>query len=153
MQGFLQGLTARMSCANCPARGFSSGSDITIGDYWELNRNYPDLYDEKGMSLLFVCTSKGDDFLHRIQMPFFLKSISMEDVDMENTHETLYHSIRLHPNRQVFYSKLKGKKSKINKLIAQYLKRQLTFKEKMVIVLKKLLGAHYYSLQGLWRKK
>lgn len=153
MQGFLQGLTVRTSCANCSARRFSSGSDIMIGDYWELSKCYPDLYDEKGMSLIFACTSKGDDLLHRIQMPFFLKSISMEDVDMEDTHGTLYRSIRLHPNRQVFYSKQNGKKSKISKLIAECLKEHLTLKGKLVIVLKKLLGVHYYSLRKIWRKK
>lgn len=106
MQGFMHGLTVRTSCANCCARGFTSGSDIMIGDYWELSKFYPNLYDEKGMSLVFACSEKGEAWIKRIPQPSILKQIRWDDVDTREMHGTLFRSIRLHPNRKLFFDRL-----------------------------------------------
>ncbi len=59
IQGFLQNLYLRPSCHKCPAKSFRSGSDLTIADYWGINRLYPDYDDDKGVGLVTVNTEKG----------------------------------------------------------------------------------------------
>lgn len=59
MQGFLKNLYLRPSCHACPARSGTSGSDITIADYWGIARWLPDFDDDKGVGLVMIHTPQG----------------------------------------------------------------------------------------------
>lgn len=59
MSLFLQDMSLRPSCYDCPARNGRSGSDITMADLWNVTEAAPDFDDDKGVSLLLVNTSKG----------------------------------------------------------------------------------------------
>lgn len=59
MRSMLHNFMLRPSCYNCPARKGSSGSDILLGDFWGINRCYPEFYSEKGVSLVLAYTEKG----------------------------------------------------------------------------------------------
>lgn len=59
MKGFLKGLYLRPSCHACPARSGKSGSDITLGDFWGVQKFYPQMDDDKGTSLVLVNSDKG----------------------------------------------------------------------------------------------
>lgn len=54
MRGFLTDLYLRPSCHACPAKCFKSGSDITIGDFWGIERVMPEIDDDKGVSVVFA---------------------------------------------------------------------------------------------------
>ena len=54
MRGFLQNLYLRPSCHACPSKGHTSGSDITLGDYWGIEKIHPDFDDDKGCSLVIL---------------------------------------------------------------------------------------------------
>lgn len=56
---FLQDMTLRPSCYNCPARNGKSGSDITLADLWNVPEAAPAYHDDKGTSAVFVYTQKG----------------------------------------------------------------------------------------------
>ncbi|MBO4590072.1 MAG: Coenzyme F420 hydrogenase/dehydrogenase, beta subunit C-terminal domain [Bacteroidaceae bacterium] len=59
MKGFLKNFYLRPSCYKCPAKGGRSCSDITIGDYWGVEKQHPAFFDEKGVSLVLANTEKG----------------------------------------------------------------------------------------------
>lgn len=59
MQVFLKDLCIRPSCTICPAKKGKSGSDITIADYWGIDKLYPEFDDDKGVSLVLINSSKG----------------------------------------------------------------------------------------------
>lgn len=59
MRSMLHNFMLRPSCYNCPARKGSSGSDILLGDFWGINRCYPDFYNENGVSLVLAYTENG----------------------------------------------------------------------------------------------
>ena len=59
MKGFFSDLYLRPSCYNCPSKSLSSGSDITIADYWRIERIHPELDDDMGVSAVIVKTEKG----------------------------------------------------------------------------------------------
>lgn len=64
MKGFLSNVYLRPSCYHCPVKGGRSHSDLTIADYWCIDRVLPEVKDDdKGISLLFVNTKKGKCFV------------------------------------------------------------------------------------------
>lgn len=65
MRGFLKNLYCRPSCANCRFRQFATGSDIAIGDFWGLNRFYPEKDDDRGCNQILILSEKGNTFFER----------------------------------------------------------------------------------------
>ena len=59
MQAFLQNLILRPSCYACPSKKGQSNSDITLADFWGVEKFLPSLNDDKGVSLLLANSEKG----------------------------------------------------------------------------------------------
>ena len=83
MQIFLKDFCLRPSCHTCPAKSGKSGSDLTIADYWGINRILPHMDDDKGTNLVIIHTNKGN-------MAYSELSIN----SMESTYEQ---AIRFNP--------------------------------------------------------
>lgn len=73
MQVFLSDLSLRPSCYNCKFKSGSSGSDITLGDFWGIDRIDPAIDDDRGMSLILVNTSKGERSVRECGMKSYEK--------------------------------------------------------------------------------
>lgn len=58
-RGFLNHLYVRPSCYQCPAKSGRSQADITIADFWGIDKLYPSLDDNKGYSIVCANTDKG----------------------------------------------------------------------------------------------
>ena len=59
MKAFLRNLSLRPSCTRCRFKSFSSGADITMGDFWgstEMGNSYN---DDVGISVVALNTPKG----------------------------------------------------------------------------------------------
>ncbi|WP_040330568.1 Coenzyme F420 hydrogenase/dehydrogenase, beta subunit C-terminal domain [Clostridium ihumii] len=54
----------RPSCENCPYTDIHRVSDITIADYWGIEKYDTAWYDTKGVSLISVSTEKGHQLLN-----------------------------------------------------------------------------------------
>lgn len=59
MQAFLKNLILRPSCYNCKVKSGRSESDITIADYWGVNKFHPEMDDDMGTSLVLTYSPKG----------------------------------------------------------------------------------------------
>lgn len=66
MQLFLNNLSIRPSCFNCPSKSGRSGSDITLADYWGIEDHYPNMDDDKGTSLILVNTDRAISIVDRL---------------------------------------------------------------------------------------
>lgn len=78
MAGFLQNYYLRPSCYSCPIKACSIchskcrdvptvfASDITLGDYWGIEAAHPEFFDDMGVSLVIVHTSKGAEAMSRL---------------------------------------------------------------------------------------
>lgn len=71
MRLFLTNLSIRPSCFKCPAKQGKSCSDITLADYWGIDRLYPQADDDKGISLIIVNSDKGSEFLRDQNIKMF----------------------------------------------------------------------------------
>ena len=54
MKGFLRNLYLRPSCYACAAKSGKSGSNLTIADFWGIEKIHPEWDDNRGVSALLV---------------------------------------------------------------------------------------------------
>ena len=99
MRGFLADVYLRPSCYACPAKSGKSGSDITIADFWGIDKIDPKYDDDKGCGLIFINTEKGGDIYRR--MDVCSKEKMFKDCIKYNS--AYYQSSNPHPNRQRFF--------------------------------------------------
>lgn len=68
------GYINRKSCFNCPFTTINRNADITIGDYWGIEKYYPDLKNEisKGISLIITHSTKGNEIFHILNNYMYL---------------------------------------------------------------------------------
>lgn len=78
MIGFLQNLYLRPSCYQCQFKSIERVSDITIADFWGIENNYPELDDDKGISLIIIHSNKGTNLLNTINRSIFIKSVDLD---------------------------------------------------------------------------
>ena len=53
-QLYMSNLMLRPSCYECPSRSGKSRSDITLGDFWGIDKVMPEFDDDKGTSLFII---------------------------------------------------------------------------------------------------
>lgn len=63
MRAFLSDMILRPSCHDCRAKQGRSHSDVTIADFWGIDREIPDMDDDKGTGLVLGNTEKGRNAL------------------------------------------------------------------------------------------
>lgn len=69
----------RSSCGRCHYANFCRPSDFTIGDYWGWEKLSPNLNkDNKGCSLLFINTAKGQELFKNVKQKLYYLPTSQE---------------------------------------------------------------------------
>lgn len=89
---FLNSFTYRESCYKCPFASSSRVSDITIGDYWGINKYNPEMLSEnggpfdakKGISCVLINTEMGKYFFEKHKKAFNFRKTDLEKVRKEN---------------------------------------------------------------------
>ena len=66
MNLFYKGLINRPSCGRCQFTKINRCSDITIGDYWKIDKIVPLFEDRLGVSVVIVNTTKGEKLFKQI---------------------------------------------------------------------------------------
>lgn len=80
----------RPSCYDCKFTTTNRPSDITIGDFWGIEKSLPDFKDDKGVSLVLINTEKGNNFFDSIKGDIVSKQSSLENCMQPNLqHPTL----------------------------------------------------------------
>ncbi len=147
MKGFLMNLYGRPSCTNCQFKNFTSGSDITLGDFWGIETIDSDFYDSKGVSLVCINTKKGTTIFDRVSKgDIKIKKFPINVVVKQNP--SLIKSVADNKYKEYFYKDLNNTNINICKLIKKYtkvpIKKRLennvyTIKEKTKINIKKAM--------------
>lgn len=63
---FMNGDCYRMSCYQCPFACMERCGDLTIGDFWAVNKYKPEMFSSKGVSSVGVNTGKGKILLSKM---------------------------------------------------------------------------------------
>lgn len=64
---FYSRIMMRPACYNCKYMNFNRPSDITIADFWGIEKHMPEFFDNKGVSLVLVNNLKGEKLFNKIQ--------------------------------------------------------------------------------------
>lgn len=104
MLGFVNNLYLRPSCAQCQFKGLSRCADITLGDYWDVWSQHPEIDDDKGVSLVLVSTKKGAEHWCKI-----LEKVNALAVDIRialDQNPSAHNSSEPHVNREKFFNRM-----------------------------------------------
>lgn len=137
MRGFLQNLYVRPICHRCivrrfespaPGRGLSSGSDLTLGDYWGIRHHYPQMDDNGGTSLVLVHSERGRSALWAISADLTMQPTPLHTALQGNP--ALLRSAQAHRQRHHFFAAFASSPRAtpsipLNTLIEQFLRPTL----------------------------
>ncbi len=104
---FLQSYIYRDSCYSCKYAGKKRASDITIGDYWGIEKEHPELVEcgkvdpRGGISCLIVNTNKGTEFLEQYRQGVNLFDSSFEKAAAGNAQ--LCEPSKMNSNRNIVF--------------------------------------------------
>lgn len=123
MRGFLNDLFTKPSCSKCPARNYTSRSDITVADAWGVDRFHPELNDEKGISHILINSEKGEEIFNSLKTCLDYITVSYEEILPRTLHLPLTASSKQNPYRDDFFRQIllgKTVQETSNKLINKY---------------------------------
>ena len=128
----------RHSCYNCKFKKIVRISDITIADYWGIDKAIPGFNDNKGVSLVIVNTEKGCKIFDVCKKDIIWKTAKLED-SMQNSLRFSYQE----PSGRIEFwqlyksSGLKGCMKEMQK--QNRLKEMINLKEKSVRFAKRVV--------------
>jgi coenzyme F420-reducing hydrogenase beta subunit len=102
---FFSELILRPSCHECKFCNFERPSDITIADFWGIEKTLPDFNDNKGVSLVLISTVKGKDLFENIKGDLEFIQSNPNDCLQNN----LQNPTKSNPKREEFWRDYRGK--------------------------------------------
>ncbi len=118
MNGFLDDTYLRLSCYQCRFKTLPKDyADITIADFWGVNRTYPELYDGKGTSLVLFHNSHGMELFEENQEAFHYQEVDFEKSIRRN--QSLIKSVKKNARRERFFRDYQ--KKPFEKLMLRYM--------------------------------
>ena len=105
MQDFLFRYSLRPSCYDCHFKGVKRNSDITLADFWGIDKMMPDFHDDIGVSLVITQTEKGKKLFNSISKETIFVEADLAIAAKHNT--AIVESVQLNEERKTFFRKLK----------------------------------------------
>ena len=115
---YIVNLYERPSCHSCHFKGLDRTADFTMGDFWGVQLTYPEYYDNQGLSVLLVNTSKAQQFLQKCN----LQKTAVEIQKVISYNPYLLASVEPHPKRAEFFRRYQTEN--FNKLVRELLKQE-----------------------------
>ena len=100
MRSFLSNLCLRPSCHQCAFKTKIRKSDITLADFWGIEKIVPDMNDNKGTSLVVIHSQQGRDLFETIKERLVYQQVDLNQAIQYNTAATC--SVVPHPKRDEF---------------------------------------------------
>ena len=133
MQGFLTNLCLRLSCYSCHSKSLERESDITLADFWGIENMVPDMFDNKGASLVFVNTEKGKKIFNEICMKMHFKDVNIDEAVKYNI--SAYQSCSMPKKRKKFMNEVLTRD--FDKVIKKYTSKSILYR--ILLKIKRIL--------------
>jgi coenzyme F420-reducing hydrogenase beta subunit len=78
LQVFGSEICTRYSCYRCNFRTLNRESDITIADFWGIEHICPEMFDNKGTSLVMVNSKKGEELFEKVKTKCTLQNFNAD---------------------------------------------------------------------------
>ncbi len=108
MNGFLEDIYLRPCCYECRFKVIpKQTADITIADFWGIDRVLPQLNDGMGTSLLLIHNAHGQALFEAVKNAFEYETCDWKTATVKNP--TLVRSATVPPQREAFFEALEAK--------------------------------------------
>lgn len=104
MKLFLSDICLRPSCHDCKFKSLSRCSDITLGDFWGIEKIAPEMHDNKGTSLVMIHTKNGEELLNKVRNYLRLEEVDA-NIALPDTMDSRK-SVKAHKNRDKLFTML-----------------------------------------------
>jgi len=121
MKAFLKNICLRPSCYNCIFKTLQRQSDITLADFWGIQNILPEMDDDKGTSLVFINSLKGQAVIEEIKDRIVYKEVNIDQAVKYNS--SAVESAEYNINREDFFEELD--KLPFDLLVKKYCKEPL----------------------------
>lgn len=136
---FLEGKTYREVCYNCKYANLNRIGDITLADYWGIEKEHPDFDSNLGVSAVLINSQKGKDIFKNIKNNLFTKETNISKIIKENRNLTMP-TRRPNIRSQIYtnidnmdFKEYASKNLKFKKSLKDILKNMVPFKVKNII--------------------
>lgn len=100
-RGFLKNIYLRRSCYQCAFKTIHRRADVTLADFWGVQNVCPQMNDNKGTSLVFCHTAKGQQILQTLAPHF---SMCVQPIDDAVAHNiSMVESVPMSSRRKDFF--------------------------------------------------
>ena len=131
LKGFIKNLCLRPSCYDCSFKGKVRESDITLADFWGIEKAIPEMDNDKGNSLLLINSQKGKALFEKIKDNITYKKTDLNEALKYNSAAT--QSVQRPQNRDLFINTVK--KEGFEKIQDKFFKQTMLTKIKIKITL------------------
>ena len=104
MKAYLSNLSLRPSCYNCHNKSVHRQGDVTLGDFWGIKELHPEMFDNKGTSLILINTDKGERIFEEISDNIQAVQVDVESAIKRNT--AVYKASKMPKTRAKFMASL-----------------------------------------------
>ena len=99
MRAFQNGYISRESCNYCSYVRENRRGDLTLGDFWGIQKVFPDFYDEKGNSFVMIHDAQGEKLWNAVADRFVTQQSDLDTVFAKNHSRP----IRFHAAREEIF--------------------------------------------------
>ena len=104
---FLNNICLRPSCHECAFKGMARAADITLADFWGVEKLSPEKDDDKGISLVFANSPKGNELFDQIKEQLSVWKTDAAAAVAENP--AMVRSVKPNEKRAVFMKTIEKK--------------------------------------------
>lgn len=119
-KAFSSNISLRLSCFECKYKGWNRCSDITLADFWGVDKVCPDEKNERGTSMILVHTEIGENLLKKISPKISLRLV--DNKLAETVNRATWKSVSQPEQRRAFFEDLQYKE--ITECIDKYAVKQ-----------------------------
>ncbi len=116
MRGFIRNLFLRPICYECPFRGVDRSADITLGDFWSIQNLHPEMFDNKGISIIMAHNDRGMKIIKELWDGMNIWPVENAEIIKHNIPIT--QSVPYNPRRGRFFKWYRNRNQDISKWIS-----------------------------------
>lgn len=106
---FLSDLITNNACYNCQFNKLPRVADLSLGDFWGVDKYDQSMNDNKGLSIILVNSEKGQSWFNQIKKQGLCKEIPLDFVIKNNPN--ICGSSKPHAKRESFFEDINNGKS------------------------------------------
>lgn len=100
-------LYCRPSCYDCRFKGFPRCADITIGDFWGIEKHDKTMDKDLGLSMVLINSKKGQDYFEKVKKRIICKPVKLEWA-LEGNPALTTSITKISNQRDAFFDELDG---------------------------------------------